>query len=36
VLDSKTIADLAGKRRSLRERLGLKFEDMEPVLATLN
>ena len=33
VLDSKTIADLAGKRRSLRERLGLKYEDMEPVLA---
>ena len=36
VLDSKTIADLAGKRRSLRERLGLKFEDMEPALATMN
>ncbi len=36
VLDSKTIADLAGKRRSLRERLGLKYEDMEPVLATMN
>jgi Rrf2 family iron-responsive transcriptional regulator len=36
VLESKTIADLAGKRRSLRERLGLKYEDMEPVLATLN
>ena len=36
VLDSKTIAELAGKRRSLRERLGLKYEDMEPVLATMN
>ena len=36
VLDSKTIADLAGKRRSLRERLGMKYEDMEPILATLN
>jgi len=36
VLDSKTIADLAGKRRSLRERLGLKYEDMEPVLAAVN
>lgn len=36
VLDSKTIADLAFKRRSLRERLGLKYEDMEPVLAVMN
>ncbi|HEY9011914.1 MAG TPA: iron-responsive transcriptional regulator RirA [Devosia sp.] len=36
VLESKTIADLAGNRRSLRERLGLKFEDMEPVLAAVN
>ena len=36
VLDSKTIADLAGKRRSLRERLGLKSEDMEPLLAAVN
>jgi Rrf2 family iron-responsive transcriptional regulator len=36
VLDSKTIADLAGKRRSLRERLGLKYEEMDPVLATMN
>ena len=36
VLDSKTIADLAGKRRSLRERLGMKYEDMEPILATMN
>ena len=36
VLESKTIADLAGKRRSIRERLGLKYEDMEPVLAVMN
>ena len=36
VLDSKTIADLAGKRRSLRERLGMKYEGMEPILATMN
>jgi len=36
VLDSKTIADLAGKRRSLRERLGLKYEDADPVLAAIN
>lgn len=36
VLDSKTIADLAGKRRSLRERLGLKYEDMEPALVAMN
>ena len=32
VLESYTIADLASKRKSLRDRLGLKFEDMEPVL----
>ena len=32
VLDGYTIADLASKRRSLRDRLGLSFEDMEPVL----
>jgi Rrf2 family iron-responsive transcriptional regulator len=32
VLDSYTIADLAAKRRSLRQRLGLSYEDMEPVL----
>ncbi|MBK8084855.1 MAG: iron-responsive transcriptional regulator RirA [Devosia sp.] len=32
VLDSYTIADLASKRRSLRDRLGLTFEEMEPVL----
>lgn len=36
VLESKTIADLAFKRRSLRERLGLKYEEMEPVLAAMN
>jgi Rrf2 family transcriptional regulator, iron-responsive regulator len=36
VLESKTIADLAGKRRSLRERLGLKYEDMEPALIAMN
>ena len=28
VLDSYTIADLADKRRSLRERLGLKLEEL--------
>ncbi len=32
VLESHTIADLAAKRRSLRQRLGLSFEEMEPVL----
>ncbi len=32
VLDGYTIADLASKRRSLRERLGLSYEEMEPVL----
>lgn len=36
VLESKTIADLAFKRRSLRERLGLKYEDMEPALIAMN
>ena len=29
VLESYTIADLAGKRRALRERLGLSFEELE-------
>jgi Rrf2 family iron-responsive transcriptional regulator len=29
VLESHTIADLAGKRRALRERLGLGLEDLE-------
>lgn len=32
VLDGYTIADLAGKRRSLRARLGLGLEDLEPAL----
>lgn len=32
VLDSYTIADLAKKRRNIRDLLGLSFEDMEPVL----
>lgn len=36
VLENKTIADLAGKRRFLRERLGLKYEDMEPALMAMN
>jgi Rrf2 family iron-responsive transcriptional regulator len=36
VLDSYTIADLADKRRSLRERLGLKYEDMESALIAMN
>jgi Rrf2 family iron-responsive transcriptional regulator len=36
VLDSKTIADLAGKRRSLRERLGLKLDDIDLAGAPAN
>ncbi len=32
VLDGYTIADLAGKRRSLRARLGLGLDDMESAL----
>ena len=32
VLDSYTIAELAAKRRSIRDLLGLRFEEMEPVL----
>lgn len=36
VLESYTIADLAGKRRSLRERLGLKLEDLEPPTVAVN
>jgi Rrf2 family iron-responsive transcriptional regulator len=36
VLESKTIAQLADKRRSLRQRLGLKYEDMEPALIAMN
>ena len=36
VLESHSIADLAGKRRALRERLGLKPDAIEPALAALN
>lgn len=36
VLENHTIADLAGKRRSLRDRLGLKYEEMDPMLAAVN
>jgi Rrf2 family iron-responsive transcriptional regulator len=36
VLESYTIADLANKRRSIRERLGLKTEELELVSAVLN
>ena len=36
VLDAYTIADLVGKRRSLRERLGLKLETLDPVTAAVN
>ncbi|MHB1108944.1 MAG: iron-responsive transcriptional regulator RirA [Devosia sp.] len=36
VLETHTIADLADKRRSLRERLGLRYEDMEPALVAMN
>lgn len=36
VLDSYTIADLAGKRRTLRERLGLQLEDLDVVSNVLN
>jgi Rrf2 family iron-responsive transcriptional regulator len=36
VLERHTIADLAGKRRSLRERLGMSYEDMEPALIAMN
>lgn len=36
VLASHTIADLAGKRRSLRDRLGLKYEDADPIVAAVN
>ena len=32
VLDSYTIADLAKKRRNIRDLLGLNYEEMEPVL----
>ncbi len=36
VLESYTIADLASKRRSIRERLGLKTDELELVSAVLN
>jgi Rrf2 family iron-responsive transcriptional regulator len=36
VLDSYTIADLVEKRVSLRERLGLKFEDLDPAVVAVN
>ena len=36
VLDSYTIADLADKRRSIRERLGLKLEDLPLVNEIVN
>lgn len=36
VLESYTIADLTDKRRSIRERLGLKFEDLEPAVLAVN
>jgi Rrf2 family iron-responsive transcriptional regulator len=36
VLEGYTIADLADKRRSLRERLGLKLEDLELTGTALN
>jgi Rrf2 family iron-responsive transcriptional regulator len=36
VLESHTIAELAGKRRNIRQRLGLAYEDMEPILIGMN
>lgn len=36
VLERHTIADLASKRRSLRQRLGLEREAAEPLLAALD
>ena len=36
VLDGYTIADLAGKRRAIRERLGLKLEDLPLVTSIVN
>lgn len=36
VLESHTIADLAGKRRSIRQRLGLERQAAAPLLATVN
>ena len=36
VLEGYTIADLADKRRALRERLGLKLEDLDLVATAIN
>lgn len=36
VLESYTIADLVGKRRAMRERLGLQLDDLEPPTASVN
>ena len=36
VLESYTIGDLTDKRRSIRERLGLKFEDLDVAGAAVN
>lgn len=36
VLDRYTIADLANKRRSIRERLGLKLDELDPAAAIVN
>lgn len=36
VLESHTIADLAGKRRDLRQRLGIERQAAEPVLAAVD
>lgn len=36
VLDHYTIADLATKRRSIREKLGLKLDELDPAAAAVN
>jgi Rrf2 family iron-responsive transcriptional regulator len=36
VLDRYTIADLAGKRRSIREKLGLQLDELDAVAAIVN
>jgi Rrf2 family iron-responsive transcriptional regulator len=36
VLDRYTIADLANKRRSIRERLGLKLDALDPAASVVN
>lgn len=36
VLESYTIADLVGKRRAMRERLGLQLDELEPPSASVN